>query len=121
MHKALYGVYRATVDLTFIHNRSKEFSMPRISGSPKLNLKAFEKLARSKGSDHSQLHVADDGSIKARSAFASHMVNFFRSSNAIEATNRKVVEANTLRTAVFQDTRGSNKRESLVGIVGSFG
>ena len=96
--------------------------MPRIGDSPKLNLQAFEKLARSKSADNSQLRVvADDGSIKARSAFASRVVNFFRSSNAIEATNREVAEANTLRTAVFQVTRGSNKRESLVGIVGEFG
>jgi hypothetical protein len=121
MLKALYGLYRPTVDLTFIHNRSKEFSMPRIGDNPKLNLQAFEKLARSKGADNSQLRVANDGSIKARSAFASRVVNFFRSSNAIEATNREVAEANTLRTAVFQVTRGSNKRESLVGIVGEFG
>ena len=122
MLKALYGLYRPTVDLTFIYNRSKEFSMPRIGDSPKLNLQAFEKLARSKSADNSQLRVvADDGSIKARSAFASRVVNFFRSSNAIEATNREVAEANTLRTAVFQVTRGSNKRESLVGIVGEFG
>jgi len=67
--------------------------MPRIGDSPKLNLQAFEKLARSKSADNSQLRVADDGSIKARSAFASRVVNFFRSSNAIEATNREVAEA----------------------------
>ena len=95
--------------------------MPRIGDSPKLNLQAFEKLARSKDADNSLLRVSDDGSIKARSAFASRVVNLFRSSNAIEATNREVAEANTLRTAVFQVTRDSNKRESLVGIVGEFG
>lgn len=67
--------------------------MPRIGDSPKLNLQAFEKLARSKDADNSQLRVSDDGSIKARSAFASRVVNFFRSTKAIEATNREVAEA----------------------------
>jgi hypothetical protein len=67
--------------------------MPRIGDSPNLNLRAFEQLARSKSADDSQVRVTDDGSVKARSAFATRVVNFFRSANAIQASNREVAES----------------------------
>jgi hypothetical protein len=67
--------------------------MATIGDSPNLNLRAFEQLTRSKGADDSQVRVSDDGSVKARSAFATRVVNLFRSNNAIEASNREVAEA----------------------------
>lgn len=67
--------------------------MPRIGDSPNLSLRSFEQLARSKNADDSQVRIADDGSVKARSGFASRVVNFFRSANAIQASNREVAEA----------------------------
>lgn len=67
--------------------------MPKIGDSPNLNLRAFEQLTRTKGADDSQVRVSDDGSVKARSAFATRVVNLFRSTNAIQASNRDVAEA----------------------------
>jgi hypothetical protein len=70
--------------------------MPSTDGvrsSHTINLSDFQRLARAKEASDSQVRIGDDGTIKARSAFASRVVNLFSRSATVEARNKAVAEA----------------------------